>query len=67
MKRTVFLMFFLVFTSLFGEVHSLTPDSEGAQAFNASLFGLRSSLKENLKELRFYPKQGLKKRNTEIF
>lgn len=40
------LMFSLALAPLVGELPPLTPDSEGAQAFNASLSSLRNSLKE---------------------
>ena len=47
----VFLLFFSLACSVFfSEVLSLTPDAEGAQAFNASLSDLRGKLKEKFEK-----------------
>ena len=50
MKALVLIFFSLVFSPLLGEAPILTPDSEGAQAFNASLSALRNSLKETFEK-----------------
>jgi len=50
MKPFVLIFFSLVFSPLLGEAPILTPDSEGAQAFNASLSALRNSLKEKFEK-----------------